>query len=309
MVRHALLRLCALVVALAGMAMPAAAQRDIRHSAIPDFDAVAAANRGVGGFYLAAGLAYGLPSKRAFSLVDGFACPGVGVPYICPVSLGGASGCSTTANLAGLTGHAMAGWNVGGPNGLVTGLELRGRLGREGGNGRLGGSTLVSIPGLAAYTNTASGAYRGNLDAGLALSGRLGYAFSGIMPFVRAGLGMARLAEQVDFDATGSRSCAVGPPVTCTSGGVVAWRSTRWLPSAVLGAGIEVPYGRVFVRLDGEIEAAFSPSSSLMRELAGQLVTVTGTPTGGPSTAGAATLRAENWVVTRRIMLSGGFRF
>ena len=41
----------------------------------------------------------------------------------------------------------------------------------------------------------------------------------------------------------------------------------------------------------------------------GQLVTVTGTPTGGPSTAGAATLRAENWVVTRRIMLSGGFRF
>ncbi len=63
------------------------------------------------------------------------------------------------------------------------------------------------------------------------------------------------------------------------------------------------------MRLDGEIEAAFSPSSSLMRELAGQLVTVTGTPTGGPSTAGAATLRAENWVVTRRIMLSGGFRF
>jgi hypothetical protein len=48
-----------------------------------------------------------------------------------------------------------------------------------------------------------------------------------------------------------------------------------------------------------------------MRTLAGQaVVTVTGGTTGGvPSTVGSATLRSENWVVSRRIMLSGGFRF
>ncbi len=313
MVRH-VLRLCVLIVGLAGMAMPAAAQRDVRHSAIPDFDQVAANSRGFGGFYVAGGLGYGLPARRNFTIVDGFACPGATVPYLGPVSLGGGSGCSTSAGMSGLTVHGMAGWNFGGPVGLISGIELRGRIGREQGAGRLGGSTLVSIPGVPSYTNTASGTYRSSIDGGLALTARYGYAFSGFMPFVRAGLGMAKLSEQVDFDATGSRSCTVGgvpPSVTCTSGGTVASRTSRWLPSVVLGAGVEVPYGRMFFRLDGEVEAAFSPSQNLMRTLAGQaVVTVTGGTTGGvPSTVGSATLRSENWVVSRRIMLSGGFRF
>ncbi|MDP3546562.1 MAG: hypothetical protein Q8S29_10310 [Phreatobacter sp.] len=304
------------LLAVAGLllaALPAGAQ-DVRRSAIPDFDQVAAASRGVGGFYVAGGLGYGLPARRDFTIVDGFACPGANVPYLGPVSLGGGSGCRTSAGLSGLTAHAIAGWNFGGPQGLISGIEFRGRIGREQGAGRLGGSTLVSIPGVSPYTNTASGTYRASLDGGLALTARYGYAFSGVMPFLRAGLGMARLSEQVDFDATGSRSCTVGgvpPAVTCTSGGTVASRTARWLPSAILGAGLEVPFGRMFVRLDGEVEAVFSPSQNLMRTLAGQaLVTVTGGTTGGvPTTVGSASLRSENWVISRRIMLSGGFRF
>lgn len=313
MVRH-VLRLCAFVVvtsaSLAFASLPAAAQRDIRHSAIPDFDAVAAANRGVGGFYLAGGFGYGLPASRAFSLTDGYACPGAGVPYLGNVSVGGSSGCSTTASLSGLSAHLLAGWNFGGPTGWISGIELRGRLGSESGNGRLGGTTSVTVPGIGTYTNSATGTYRGNLDAGLAVTGRFGYAFSGFFPFLKAGLGMARLSEEADFDATGSRACRVGPPIACTSGGTLAWRSSRWLPSAVLGIGVEVPLGRMFVRVDGELEAAFSPSSDLMQTLAGQALTnAAGGTTGTPAAAGSAALRSDNWVVARRLMLSAGFRF
>jgi hypothetical protein len=308
-VRH-VLRLCVLIVVGAFTALPAAAQRDVRHSAIPDFDAVAAANRGVGGFYLAGGFGYGLPATRAFGLTDGYACPGAAVPYLGSVSFGGSSGCSTSASLSGLSAHVLAGWNFGGPTGWVSGIELRGRLGRESGNGRLGGTTSVTVPGIGTYTNSATGAYRGHLDAGLAVAGRFGYAFSSFFPFVKAGIGMARLAEEADFDATGSRACSLGPPVSCTSGGVVSWRSSRWLPSAVLGVGVEVPLGRMFIRLDGELEAAFSPSSDLMQRLAGQALTnATGTTTGTPAAGGSAALRSDNWVVSRRLMLSAGFRF
>jgi opacity protein-like surface antigen len=307
-VRHAL----RLVVVLGTvLAAASATAQDIRHSAIPDFDAVAAANRGFGGFYVAGGFGYGTAAHRDFTIVDGFACPGAAVPYLGPVSLGGGSGCRTSAGLSGLTAHAMAGWNFGGPLGWISGIEIRGRLGREAGTGRLGGSSIVSIPGLAPYTNTASGTYRASIDSGLAVTGRWGYAFSGFMPFVKAGLGMAKLSEQVDFDATGSRSCTAGPPVSCTSGGRVASRTSRWLPAAVFGAGLEVPLGRAFIRLDGELEAVFSPSQNLTRTLAGQaLVSVTGTGTGAtPATVGQASLRSENWILSRRIMLSGGFRF
>jgi opacity protein-like surface antigen len=307
-VRHAL----RLVVVLGTvLAAAGAAAQDVRHSAIPDFDAVAAANRGFGGFYVAGGFGYGLPAHRDFSLVDGFACPGTNVPYLGPVALGGGSGCRTSAGLSGLTAHVVAGWNFGAGQGWISGVELRGRLGREAGTGRLGGSSVVAIPGLAPYTNTASGTYRASIDSGLAVTGRWGYAFSGFMPFLKAGLGMARLSEQVDFDATGSRSCTVGPPVSCTSGGRVASRTGRWLPSAVFGAGVEVPVGRAFVRVDGEVEAVFSPSQNLTQTLAGQtLVTAGGGGSGGvPATVGQASLRSENWIISRRIMISGGFRF
>lgn len=315
-VRHAL-RLAALVGCLAG-AMPAAAQnagRDVRHSAIPDFDAVAAQNRGVAGFYVAGGLGYGTTARRDFAIVDGFACPGAGVPYLGPVSLGTGSGCATSAAMSGFTAHATVGWNFAGTgDGWVPGLELRGRLGREGGGGRLGGTAQVGIPGIPGYTNSARGTYRADLDGGIAVMARYGYSFSGFMPFLRAGFGMARLSERVDFDATGSRACTltgIPPAASCTTGGTVASHTARWLPSAVLGAGLEVPYGRIFFRLDGEVEAVFSPSQNLVRTLAGQaLVTAAGAPAGGvPATAGSATLRSENWIVARRVMLSAGFRF
>lgn len=295
-------------------APPAFAQQDVRASAIPDFNAVASENRGVSGVYVAGGLGYGLPARRQFTVVDGFACPGMNLPYYGPVALGGHSGCTTQAGLGGVTAHAILGWNWTGDQGWVSGVELRGRIGREGGNGRLGGVTVVSIPGISSYTNTAAGLYRAGLDAGLAVTARYGFNISGVVPFLRAGFGMARLSEQVDFDATGSRSCALSgapPSVSCTSGGTVANRNQRWLPSAILGAGLEIPYGRYFARIDGEMEAAFSPSQNLMRTLAGQaLVTAGGSPTGGvPATVGQASLRSENWIVARRIMLSGGFRF
>jgi hypothetical protein len=294
-------------------AVPAVAQ-DVRPSAIPDFDAVAAVNRGIAGFYVAGGLGYAVPAKRSFSLVDGYACPGVNLPYYGPVSLGTGSGCATNANIGGATAHAIFGWNLTGDQGWVSGFEVRGRLGREGGTGRLGGTSQITIPGIPAYTNSATGFYKAGLDGGVAVTARYGFNISGFVPFVRAGLGMARLTEQVDFDATGSRFCTLSgapPAVTCTSGGTVASRSSRWLPSAVLGAGLEIPYGRFFARLDGEVEAVFSPSQNLMKTLAGQaLVTVTGGPTGGvPSTVGSATLRSENWILARRLMVSGGFRF
>jgi hypothetical protein len=309
-VRH-VARLVALVILVAGAGARA---QDVRQSAIPDFNQVAAQNRGVRGVYVAGGLGYGLPARRAFTVVDGFACPGVNLPYYGPVAIGGQNGCSTSAALGGATFHGVIGWNMAGAGPWVSGIELRGRLGREGGTGRLGGTSLVTIPGIAPYTNTAAGTYRAGLDSGIALTARYGVDLAGVLPFVRAGLGVARLTERVDFDATGSRVCVLSgapPAVTCTSGGTVANNTSRWLPSAVVGAGIEIPYERYFVRIEGEAEAVFSPSSNLMRTVAGQaLVTVTGGTTGGvPATAGQATLRSENWIVARRIVVSGGFRF
>ncbi|MGL4285419.1 MAG: hypothetical protein ACRCVA_03695 [Phreatobacter sp.] len=288
---------------------PAAAQ-DVRPSAMPDFGGIAAAARGVAGAYVAGGLGYGSAPPRAFSITDGYACPGTTLPYIGPVSYGGGSGCSTNVNMSGITAHAIFGWNFSGGEGWVSGIEARGRLGREGGSGRLGGTSNVAAPGVPAYVNSATGAYKAGLDGGLALSLRYGYAISGFLPFLRVGLGAAHLAETVDFNATGSKICTVVPP-TCTTGGTVVSAKSSWLPSAVIGAGLEIPFGRFFARVDAEVEAAFAPSQNLMRTLANQaVVTAGGAPTGQVvSTSGSATLRSENWIVARRLMVSGGFRF
>lgn len=312
-----IMRLAAVMLGLAA-GLPVLAQdarrADVRASAIPDFAAVAAENRGLAGFYVAGGLGYAFAAHRAFSLVDGFACPGIVIHGFGSVTTGGSSGCTTSAGIGGLSAHAILGWNtlVGGR--WVAGLELRGRLGAEEGTGRLGGTSTVTLAGVLPYTNVATGTYRAALSGGLALTARYGIDLGGVLPFVRGGFGVARLTEQVNFDATGSRACSLGgmpPTLSCTSGGRVTSDTTRWLPSLVLGAGVEVPIGRWFVRAEGELEAAFSPSSNLMRTLAGQaLVDITGGPTGGtPAVAGQAALRSENWVVSRRLMLSGGFRF
>ncbi|WP_457825486.1 hypothetical protein, partial [Staphylococcus aureus] len=82
------------------------------------------------------------------------------LPYIGPVSYGGGSGCSTNVNMSGITAHAIFGWNFSGGEGWVSGIEARGRLGREGGSGRLGGTSNVAAPGVPAYVNSATGAYK-----------------------------------------------------------------------------------------------------------------------------------------------------
>jgi hypothetical protein len=291
---------------------PAFAQRDVRASAIPDFDATAAAARGVAGPYLAGGFGYSFASRRQFSVVDNYACPGATIPGFGPVQLNGGNGCQTQAALGGLSGHAIFGWNMSGDRGWVSGIEIEGRLASENGEGKLGGTSQVSLAGIPAYTNTASGAYRAAITGGVAALGRFGYSFSGWVPFVRAGLGIARFSESMDFDATGSRSCTLvaGLP-SCTSGGIVSTRRSSFLPSALVGAGLEIPYGRFFARIDAEAEAAFQPSQNLMRTLANQaVVTVGGGPTGGAvTTVGQASLRSENWIIARRLMISGGFRF
>jgi hypothetical protein len=312
-----IMRLAAVMLGLAA-GLPVLAQdarrADVRASAMPDFAAVAAENRGLSGFYVAGGLGYAFSAHRAFSLVDGFACPGVAIAGFGPVSFGGTDGCRTSAGIGGVSLHAIIGWNtlIGGR--WIAGLELRGRLGGEAGTGRLGGTSTVMLAGIAPYTNAATGTYRAGLTGGLAVTGRYGIDLGGFMPFVRGGLGVAQLTERVNFDATGSRFCTIGgmpPTVACTSGGRVTSNTAAWLPSLVLGAGVEMPLGRWFLRAEGELETAFSPSSNLMRTLAGQaLVNVTGGQTGGsPAVAGQALLRSENWVVSRRLMISGGFRF
>jgi hypothetical protein len=303
--------LSALLTLVAGSA-PAFAQRDVRPSAIPDFEQAAGAVRGMTGPYVAAGFGYSFGTRRAFSIVDNYACPGVTLPGFGPVQLNGASGCQTHATLGGLSGHAIVGWNLSGDTGWLSGIEIEGRLASEGGEGKLGGASQVTLPGIPAYANTASGAYRATITGGVAAFGRLGYNISGWVPFVRAGLGIARFAESMDFDATGARSCTLvsGQP-SCTSGGLVASRRSGILPSALVGAGLEIPYGRFFARIDAEAEAAFQPSQNLMRTLANQaVVTVTGGSTGtAASTVGQASLRSENWIIARRLMISGGFRF
>ncbi|WP_170181943.1 hypothetical protein [Phreatobacter stygius] len=277
---------------------------------MPDFNAVATASRGVAGGYVAGGLGYGSAPPRAFSIIDGYACPGTTLPYIGPVTYGGGSGCATNVAMSGVTAHAILGWNLSGGEGWVSGIEARGRLGREGGTGRLGGTANVTMPGVPAYLNSASGAYKASLDGGLALSLRYGYAVSGFLPFVRIGLGAARLTEAVDFNATGAKICTIVPP-GCTTGGTIASSKSSWLPSAVIGAGLEIPFGRFFARVDAEAEAVFAPSQNLTRTLVGQaIVTAGGAPTGQVlSTSGNATLRSENWIIARRLMVSGGFRF
>ena len=292
--------------------VPALAQRDVRSSAIPDFDQVAVSARGLTGPYVAAGFGYSFASRRAFSIVDNYACPGTVLPGFGAVQLNGSNGCQTQAAPGGLSGHAIVGWNMSGDSGWLSGVEIEGRLASESGEGRLGGTSQVSIPGITGYTNTASGAYRAAITGGVAAFGRFGYNISGWVPFVRAGFGIAQFKDSMDFDATGSRSCTLvsGLP-SCTSGGVVSSRRSSVLPSALIGAGLEIPYGRFFARIDAEAEAAFQPSQNLMRTLANQaVVTVTGGSTGtAASTVGQASLRSENWIIARRLMISGGFRF
>lgn len=310
-----MLRLLSVVCAVAALvagSTQAFAQRDVRATAIPDFDQAASAARGVSGPYVAAGIGYSFSQNRTFSIVDNYACPGATLPGFGPVQLNGSSGCQTQAALGGLSGHAILGWNLGSGSGWLPAVEIEGRLASERGEGKLGGTSPVLIPGITGYTNSANGTYRAAITGGVAAFGRIGYAMSGWVPFVRAGVGMAHLTESTDFDATGSRICTlVGGLPKCTSGGIVSSRQSSFLPSALVGAGLEIPVGRFFARIDAEAEAVFQPSQNLMRTLASQAaVNVAGGSTGAAAaTVGQASLRSENWIVARRILVSGGFRF
>lgn len=308
-------RVSMLVLAIAAPAAAAAQERrgpDMRAPATGDFGPFSspfAMRSSVAGPYVAGGLGYGATSTRSFTVTDSVACPSTSIPGYGQVAVDGVSGCSTSARLSGLSGHLIAGWNFSGDQAWVSGAEFRGRLGSETGSGRLGGATQVSLAGIASYVNQAQGAYQAELDAGLAVSARFGYNLSGFLPFVRVGVGAARLTETSRFDATNARYCTTS--LTCTTGGNIASAKTSWLPSAVFGAGLEIPYGRFFARVDGELEAVFSGSSNLTSTVTEQaLVTAAGQPTGQTvSTIGSAALKSENWIIARRVMLSGGFRF
>src|SRR5438477_3403591 len=123
---------------------------------------------------------------------------------------------------------------------FLFGVELSGRYGKE--------SATTSLAG----TNSGFpifGQYSIENDTGVHIAGRAGLFFDNTLVFVKGGIGVSHMHESALSDTSafffGSR---------------LTGNRTRWLPSAIVGAGIEQNFGRVFVRAEGELEAVSLPA-------------------------------------------------
>jgi hypothetical protein len=196
-------------------------------------------------------------------------------------------GFSDMLSAKGWSGRAAVGYNATLGN-FLFGAELAGRFGSE--------TASVSTVSTGSTFFTGNGVafsdYQIKNDAGLHVAGRIGMTFDQTLVFMRGGVGASHISERASFDARNFSSCTNFFNGVCTafqSGILSTGAKSNWIPSAIIGAGIEQNFGAFFVRAEGEIEAVALHQTLL----------------GGAGNAGTA---AEPYWFAR-VMASVGVRF
>jgi opacity protein-like surface antigen len=200
------------------------------------------------GLYVAGGGSYGVSTSRSFNIRNEVA------PFTNSFFLG-QSTFPSGGSLFGVAGYNLT------MGSLLLGIEASGRWGNE--------AAEITLPQSAsAFGNvfgTSSMTYRLENDVGAHLAIRLGGFIDNTLVFGTIGVGVTRLAETFNVDNTNAFVCSaftlpVPPSFTqnCIQfqfGGTGSFTSEKWIPSLVLGAGIEQNiFGRFFVRLSAEAE-------------------------------------------------------
>jgi hypothetical protein len=200
------------------------------------------------GTYVALGGGYGVESGRS-SYVSGYFTSGA------PFSVTPSGGHGSVA-----VGHDIA---VG--SGIV-GLEFGGRF--EGESQR---ETAISAPfQFSAIAGSASTSYSFKNDIGLHLALRGGLTFDDLLIFGKVGVGASRIAESFASDERGIAITFCTPGVfispcygpVATPPGLRTSNVTSWVPSALLGVGVEKQWGPVFGRVGADFEAFNLPTTT-----------------------------------------------
>jgi hypothetical protein len=226
------------------------------------------------GFYTAFGGAYGWSTARP-SLVTG--APSIFL--------------SDSLILSGPSGIGAFGYNQTFGR-LLIGIELDGRWGSEKASSFSMGNVGFNPSGPVSVTSTN--------DAGIHLAGRVGGFIGETLIYGKIGAGLSRFNDHYFGNSTGLSStfCTATCDVLRTINGAVLSGSTEtWLPSFVLGAGIERNWDRFFVRLGTEAEMVAAHSIA---------VNVTG-PTGATIGGQSGNLNTAFWTV--RAIAMAGIRF
>lgn len=234
-------------------AFAAAAQADLGHPRLTN--APQTPNHAFAGAYAAIGGGYGTMNGRSASITSS------------ALSYYGNSVSVDSANGASING--VAGINLPiGETGVV-GIEFSGRF-----KGETAERTVFTsiADNLSQTSHSTMATYRLENKAGLHLSARAGATFEDWLIFTKAGIGATSIEEVFTLD--GSQI-----PKTCTNyyasyqqsfcyqwigpGGVSSVTTSSWVPSALLGVGVERNFGALFVRLGADAEIFRKPLTSV----------------------------------------------
>jgi hypothetical protein len=149
-------------------------------------------------------------------------------------------------NPSGAAVVGSIGYNV--PHGSwIFGIELAGRWGGE--EDSLQRSILIPAFATGFGDLQTYQQYQYKNEGGVQLAGRVGMSFADTMLFAKLGVGAARLTHQFVLNQTPQT------PLQFSLLPLASWASTAiWTPTYVAGLGIEQNFGRVFIRLSGEME-------------------------------------------------------
>lgn len=200
------------------------------------------------GYYLAAGGGYGVGTGREARVSGNYTTTFLGDLNF--------------QNTIGGSAHFAVGRNIVFDRGFV-GFELAGRYGGEG--------ESVSSSSFSFFSPTLIGSgidsYRYRNNAAVHAAIRTGIVFDDLMIFAKAGIGASRIAESFTADERGISlficpnrsplgSCFLpGAPAP----GIASANTTSWLPSAILGVGVEKNWGQFFGRLGADFEVINNP--------------------------------------------------
>jgi opacity protein-like surface antigen len=202
------------------------------------------------GYYAAIGGGYGIGTKRDASARGNYTF---------------GSGDLSLPATEGASIDLVVGRNIPLGWGLV-GIEIDGRFG-----GDRGSSIIPSFPDFrssAVGTGTLSYKYRN--DAAVHAGIRAGVVFDDLLIFAKGGVGANRIRESFTADERGVSIfiCpTLSPFNSCFSPGAPtpglnSVQTISWLPSAILGLGVEKTWGPVFGRLGADFEAVNHPSTA-----------------------------------------------
>lgn len=174
-----------------------------------------------------------------------------------------------------LPSHQATGGNLNGVFGLnlpvgesgIVGLEFSARFRGETSD-QSGTSTVTDYFRSRSYP--VSGTYRLENEAGLHVSARAGVTFDDWLIFIKGGFGAVQIKETFTADQSLVLPLCTNyssyPSPTChqftPQGSLSGYSTTSWLPSALIGLGIERNVGPLFVRIGADAEIfRMSPTS------------------------------------------------